>query len=211
MAYHFLLSLFSSPQEADAIEGDLCEERASMAARDGDRAAARWYRQQIVRTVWQLATAPFRSSPLLMLGLGIAFMASAWPLGWLSNRTAQQLVLNVPVYQYIPANLFWQLTVVPPFIVMGFLIASLTGRRAMSVSIAVFLAIATMVCVVDPLLMLAFGPARPQQTSVLFWVTRALYAIATWDMVVLVSTAVGISLVRKFSNRPDRGNARLQA
>ena len=183
MAYHFLLSLFSTPQEADAIVGDLIEEDAS--------------HRQYVRAIADLAWAPFRESPFTMIGLGIVYMAAVWPLTWVTARSAQILVTNVEVYSYIPASLFWQLISLKPFIVVALGIAFLTGRRAMSVAIAMFLAMAFVVCVIDPVAMLFLGPARPQQLSLLFWISRAAYALVVWGGLVLISTAVGITFRRK--------------
>jgi hypothetical protein len=211
MAYHSLLLLFSSPQEADAIEGDLCEERASIAARDGHGAAARWYRRQMIRSITELALGPFRAAPFTMLGLGILCLAATWPLNWLAQRSAQTLVINLPVYQYVAATTFWQLVPLPAMLILGFVIAAIGGRRAMSTALAAVLVMAIIVCVIDPSLMLLFGPARRPQMSVWSWVTRALYALSTWGMVVLAGTALGIGILRRFSTRPDRRNARLRA
>ena len=199
MAYLYLLSLFSTPQEADAIEGDLCEERATIAARDGDREAARWYRRQMIGSIAQLAWAPFRQSPFAMIGLGFLMMATTWPLGWVTNRLAQTLVINLPIYEYIPAATFWQIAAVPPLMCVGFIPAIVMRRRAMSTALAMFFAMAFFVCVIDPALMLVLGRSRTLQFSIWFWVTRAIYALGIWGVLVLVSAAIGITLRRKLA------------
>jgi hypothetical protein len=183
MAYHFLLSLFSTPQEADAIEGDLIEEGATHA--------------QHVRAIATLAFAPFRESPFMMIGVGILALAGSWPLAWLTMQAAQSLVVNVPVYDYVLATTFWQAVAFPPMVCVGLILSLVMGRRAMSAAIATFFAMAFIVCVIDPAVMLFLGPGRPQQVSMMFWISRAIYALAAWGGVVLLSTAIGISLRRK--------------
>src|SRR5262245_53252921 len=108
MVYRYLLSLFSSPREAEAIEGDLLEESAPT--------GARW------RALVDLAVAPFRQTPWTMAGLGILGLAATFPLNWLTNQAAQALVLSVPVYHYVPAAFFWQLAIVAPMLGAGLLI-----------------------------------------------------------------------------------------
>lgn len=59
-----LVSLFASPDAAEAIEGDLLEEFLLLASKSGVAFARRWYWRQALKTVLQLARVGFRTAPL---------------------------------------------------------------------------------------------------------------------------------------------------
>lgn len=62
----WLIGLFTSDQEAEAVPGDLLEEFSYLAARSGVVVARRWYRRQAAKTITHLAGAAFRSAPWTM-------------------------------------------------------------------------------------------------------------------------------------------------
>ncbi|MGA9978549.1 MAG: permease prefix domain 2-containing transporter [Candidatus Sulfotelmatobacter sp.] len=62
----WLIGLFTSDKEAEAVPGDLLEEFSQLAAGAGITFARRWYWRQTARTITHLAGAAFRSAPWMM-------------------------------------------------------------------------------------------------------------------------------------------------
>ncbi len=65
----WLIGLFTSDSEAEAIPGDLLEEFSDLASKSGIIFARRWYWRQTAKTITHLAAAAFRSAPRLMASL----------------------------------------------------------------------------------------------------------------------------------------------
>jgi hypothetical protein len=59
----WLVNLFSAPQEAESILGDLHEEFSDLRSKSGDAFARRWYWLQSVKTIAHLVAAGFRVAP----------------------------------------------------------------------------------------------------------------------------------------------------
>jgi hypothetical protein len=59
----WLVSLFSPPEQAESILGDLLEEFSCLASKSGMTFARRWYWRQAVKTVVHLATTGLRKAP----------------------------------------------------------------------------------------------------------------------------------------------------
>jgi len=59
----WLVSLFTLPNNAESIPGDLLEEFSQLATESGSAVAGRWYWRQVLKTVVHLAGAAFRSAP----------------------------------------------------------------------------------------------------------------------------------------------------
>jgi hypothetical protein len=62
----WLIGLFTSDKEAEAVPGDLLEEFSYFASRSGVVFARRWYWRQTAKTITHLAGAAFRSAPWTM-------------------------------------------------------------------------------------------------------------------------------------------------
>lgn len=60
----WLVSLFASPDEAEAIQGDLLEEFLFLDSKSGVAFARLWYWRQALKTVLHLARLGFRSAPV---------------------------------------------------------------------------------------------------------------------------------------------------
>jgi hypothetical protein len=153
------IALFTTAADAAAIVGDLDEEWLCIATRDGERVARRWYWHQMLRTIAQLAVAPLRESPLPFLLLGALGFGVMLPLSWAVVWFAGQVVVRVPVYQYVPATLFWWTAGMLPLPIVGTMIAIVMGRRAMAGALAVVSAMAVWVAVIDPLLLISRLPS----------------------------------------------------
>jgi hypothetical protein len=59
----WLVNLFTLPNNAESIPGDLLEEFSQIAAESGPVSASRWYWRQVLKTIVHLAGAAFRSAP----------------------------------------------------------------------------------------------------------------------------------------------------
>lgn len=62
----WLIGLFTSDREAEAVPGDLLEEFSHLASKDGVAFARRWYWRQTAKTITHLTVAAFGSAPWLM-------------------------------------------------------------------------------------------------------------------------------------------------
>jgi hypothetical protein len=65
----WLVGLFTSDKEDEAVPGDLLEEFALLAAKSGVAFARRWYWRQTAKTITHLAGGAFRSAPWLMVAV----------------------------------------------------------------------------------------------------------------------------------------------
>src|SRR5262249_12697571 len=115
----WLVELFAAPDEADAIVGDLVEEFHDAAIAHGDAAARGRFWRQALQTIRDLSFTPWRSmrtdgrrSIQLLIGVltGVVALALSWPINWMMNEAAGKLASNLPIYYYVPATWFWQIT-----------------------------------------------------------------------------------------------------
>lgn len=190
----WLITLFATQQEAEAILGDLHEERAQISASQGDRSARRWYLRQAARTVAHLVVSPFRQAPFSLVALGILGLAITFPVNWAIRQAALEVVVRVPVYQYIPADTFWMTSQLLAPLVTGFIGAWVIRSRAMATALAAFAALMVLVFVIDPLVLSFLGPRRMLGPG--FILMRALVLLGSWGLALLAGTAIGITLRR---------------
>jgi hypothetical protein len=95
----WLIGLFTSDKEAEAIPGDLVEEFSHLASKSGVAFARSWYWRQTVKTIAHLAGGAFRGAPL--------FMAAVVVGGFLLDSFLEGLpdkVLSAVTDRYL---LFW--------------------------------------------------------------------------------------------------------
>jgi len=78
----WLVGLFTSDNEAEAVPGDLLEEFSYLATKSGVDFARRWYWRQTARTIVHLAGAAFRSAPWLMVAVVVG---GFWLHGFVSS------------------------------------------------------------------------------------------------------------------------------
>jgi hypothetical protein len=190
----WLIELFASPQEVEAIVGDLHEERLQIASSQGDSRARRWYMRQAARTVAHLALSPFRQAPFSLIAFGILCLVITFPVSWATRQVAMAIVVRVPVYEYIPANTFWMASQLSAPFVTGFIGAWVMRNRAMPTALSAFAALMVLVFVIDPLVLSFAGPQRMLAPG--FIIVRALTLLGSWGATLLVGTAIGIKLRR---------------
>lgn len=187
------IALFTTPADADAIVGDLQEERLALATRNGQRVATGWYWRQVLRTVAQLAIAPVREAPLTYSIIGIVGLVLLLPLTWSAFWLAGQIVVRVPMYQYVPATVFWRGVSLLPCLAVGALIGISMGSRAMSGALAVGAAMAIHAAVINPMLLMATMPPE-RLPGALEYLAHTLPAFSMFVLALLVATAAVVAL-----------------
>src|SRR5580700_7130401 len=112
----WFVEVFASPEEADAVLGDLAEEFSATIARDGDRNARHWYQREAGRTIRDLALSEWRTRPWSSAAIacvGLILIRWILPVGIVLTAPLQiaatALVSHYPVYDYISASLFGQI------------------------------------------------------------------------------------------------------
>lgn len=209
------VELFASSDEVDAILGDLEEDFHARAAQDPAGAQRRYWRQALA-TIRDLALAPgrrqtatgtaFRGSGLVLsLLIGILGFAISWAIFWTINKGAGTFVQSYPVYQYVPASLFWTFTFFSTYLTSGFVIAfvaRLAKLRPMNVALSAVLVI-TVVMVLNTLIMLAlYGqpPASWPQVTPTSMLLRVGSGLSKFGAPTLIGAAIARMLMRR-SNR----------
>jgi hypothetical protein len=157
----WLIDLFASPDEADAILGDLHEEFSAVAGRQGSAVARHWYWRQCARTLAHLVIGPFCTAPwptlaVLVAGLAVNIMlcrAALWfavmlvvpPLpdvGWTNAAHFRSYVLVFTVATAL-AHMF-----------TGCTVACLAQRRPMAAALSVVCGMGVLMAVTQPLVYL---------------------------------------------------------
>lgn len=85
----WLVQLFAPADRAESILGDLHEEFSEIASKSRIFSARRWYRRQVVKTIFHLAGAAFRNPPWSLVGIVL--------LGFLLRRFGFELPERVIV------------------------------------------------------------------------------------------------------------------
>lgn len=194
------IALFTTPADADAIVGDLNEERLAVATRHGQRVATGWYWRQVLRTVAQLSIAPAREAPLTYALIGIVGFGLLLPLTWSAFWLAGQVVVRVPMYQYVPATVFWRGVSLLPCLTVGALIGVAMGSRAMSGALAVCAAMAVYAAVIDPMLLMATMPPE-RVPGALEYLARTLPVFSMFVLALLVATAAVVAVRQRRAYR----------
>lgn len=136
----WLMGLVTTATELQAILGDLEEESAIVAARDGRPAARRWSWRQSLASAWHLMVAQVRSAPV-----SVAAWAAATLVIFNIVENAVELpvrfaVTHYAVYHHVDASRLWRATtgievyVVP--LLVGAVIARVARERAVPAIIA---------------------------------------------------------------------------
>ena len=104
VAEHLLAALGADPAFRDAVLGDLAEEHAERTARDGARAAARWYRREALRAAPHLLWSALRA----LRGRDVAHLAGVAVSAYVLLIATTSLVLGLVLGSLVVAG------VVPP-------------------------------------------------------------------------------------------------
>lgn len=96
------LSLLCSPDDYEAIDGDLLEEFRSITTLEGAGAARIWYRLQVATSIWSLVSLSMtiRSLPRLIAGVGAAIVFTLLAPE-LANRSLWRLQPDPPTLEVL--------------------------------------------------------------------------------------------------------------
>ncbi len=143
----WLLSLFVPSDQGPQILGDLLEEFSTIAARQGIGSARRWYWRQSVRAVPHLISIQFRLAPWRNLAGVLVGLLLLWQANALVLSTG--LWVGYPADWPQPLRLLWlasfpNLFLVIAAILVGWIIAYLSEKREMAVTIVFSVTLATL-------------------------------------------------------------------
>jgi hypothetical protein len=199
----WFVEVFASPHEADGILGDLAEEFSASVARDGNTEARRRYRRQAWRTIRDLALSPWSTRPsagsrtfsglALAMGIGVTGLVVTFPIGMAARLMTFALVSRYPIYDYVPAFVFWGIVQFFSPLMGGFIVALIARGirfRPMTAGLALVVATAVLLAVDMPILMLLYG--APMRTVTLSWWTiRWVRGVLMFGGVMLTGAAIG--------------------
>jgi len=192
----WIVTLLAPPAEAEAIVGDLHEEFAPLAAQHGAASARRWYWRHSVRAAGHLALGPFIARPWSSIAIGVAGLLSSFAIGSITNVAARAIVLRYPVYDYMPAALFWQISGMLPLVVTGFVAARLAQNRPMTAALSILLAMAAWQALDTPIVVLLYGYPRGVHITFASSVVRWLSGMSTFGGLVMLGGIAGRMMVR---------------
>lgn len=211
----WFVELFASPSEADGILGDLEEEFRANHEHDGMTSARARYRHHALRTIRDLALAPWNrrgvssalagSGALLGLGLGIAGLLIVLAVGRSIDMAAQRAVVNFDVYAVVPATFFWGTAGYAQALIAGIVIA-LTARaakiRPMSAALCGVVAMIALFNLEGPIMVLRYG--QPEATwahvTVFSTLRRVAAGLIMFGGPYLIGAAIGRRLPRLTSD-----------
>jgi hypothetical protein len=190
----WLVELFASPQEADGLLGDLAEEFSARMTRDGETEARRHYRRHAWHTIRDLAVAQWRTRPwwsaaIAATGLILVILFTV-PI----SLAARTLVARYPVYDYVAVSVFWEIVLLLPSLLIGFLIALLARTidfRPMSAGLVFVVGIAVWNAVDTPIAMWLLGPPYPPHITLGHVAARWAQGVLQFGGMATIGAAVG--------------------
>jgi len=135
-----LIELFVPADQADAIPGDLLEEFHAKVSISGPRLAHRWYRRQVIRTVWHLLALQFRTAPWAILGAVLGGIALLHLATGAVDFAAGVFLAHVTIYPFVAPKIVWLIyaigieRIVCPLLT-GWLAAAFSKGREMAVAV----------------------------------------------------------------------------
>jgi hypothetical protein len=200
----WFVELFASPHEAEGIVGDLVEEFQTSVIGHGEPEARRRFRRQAWQTIRDLALTPWQTTNgprgratrrFAAIGLALLALGAVVPVGWTINAAARLLVVQAPVYSYVPASWFWWATDLAGPLTTGFLaalIALAAGLRPVSLATLTLAGMALLFALDVPVMVWLYGPpARGVPITVGFLVYRWFAGLALFGGAFWVGAALG--------------------
>jgi hypothetical protein len=201
----WLVELFASTHEADGVLGDLAEEFSASVVRDGDGEARRRYQIEAWRTIKDLALSPLHArlssnaaitaaGLMLTAVIGLAGFVMTWPMAVATNMVVLTIVRRYPVYQQIPASLFWGGVHLFGPLMTGVLVALVARNvrfRPMSAALPTVAVMAVVFAVDRPIMMWLYGPPLAVRITLASSVVRWVRGVLTFGGVMLIGAAIG--------------------
>jgi hypothetical protein len=197
----WIVTLFAPPKEAEAIVGDLHEEFTSLVEREGARAARWWYWRHSVRAAGDLALGPFIAHPWSSVAIGVAGLALSAAIGWSFTKVLEAIVLRYPVYAYVNGTIFWRVTGPLPFIVTGWIAATVVRDRPMSAALSIVFALAALLALDTPIMLLLYGPPQRVHITLVSLLVRWLLGVSTFGGLVMLGAVAGRLMGRRDHRR----------
>jgi hypothetical protein len=190
----WLVALFTRPESAESIAGDLVEEFSGLVSKAGVAYARAWYWRQVVKTLWHAGWNAFRVAPLLMI---VAVVGGWWLTGFGTRSSAhamQAFLDSHRIYDLHPdAYLFW---IKFPFemgrVVLCVAIGAMVGlvARKMEMVAAVTLAsVQILLFLVAAVALIASGRA---------WLD---WFLTPWNLLSAMAVVAGGTIVRTWRTR----------
>lgn len=182
----WLIGLFTSDQEAEAVPGDLLEEFSYLAARSGVVVARRWYRRQAAKTITHLAGAAFRSAPWTMAaaivgGFLLHGFLSGLPDKFLSAVTDRYLMFWSAHFQAYT----WVLDGVGiAHLMASLLVGCMVAWAAKGREMVATMALALVFCGMFAAALVWVATRRPIDVAWLLWACSGPFAIVMGGLIV---------------------------
>ena len=182
----WLIGLFTSDQEAEAVPGDLLEEFSYLAARSGVVVARRWYRRQAAKTITYLAGAAFRSAPWTMAaaivgGFLLHGFLSGLPDKFLSAVTDRYLMFWSAHFQAYT----WVLDGVGiAHLMASLLVGCMVAWAAKGREMVATMALALVFCGMFAAALVWVATRRPIDVAWLLWACSGPFAIVMGGLIV---------------------------
>jgi hypothetical protein len=122
----WVVDLFASASQAQAILGDLAEEFADMSSQSGVLSARRWYWRQSLETIAHLAGAALRVAPWSLVGIVVLGFLLRWFSVTLPEPVVVAILRTQRPYSNLHYNLYVQLLAYG-FPLVGMLVLMLIG------------------------------------------------------------------------------------
>lgn len=149
-----LIALVATPEQVESILGDLDEERATVAARAGERAAHVWFRRQTLRSVPHLMIGQLRAAPVRTIACALgAFFVIEVMFGAI-ELPIRFLVSHYHLHRYVNPAPVWTLVriaegyAVP--VLAGFVAARFARERAVTAILLLWLVVSFLVLLQTP-------------------------------------------------------------
>jgi hypothetical protein len=182
----WLIGLFTSDQEAEAVPGDLLEEFSYLASRSGVVFARRWYWRQTAKTITHLAGAAFGSAPWTMAaaivgGFLLHGFLSGLPEKFLSAVTDRYLMFWSAHFQAYT----WVLDGVGiAHLMASLLVGCMAAWAAKGREMVATMALALVFCGMVAAALVWVATRRPIDVAWLLWASSGPFAIVMGGFIV---------------------------
>jgi hypothetical protein len=198
----WMIGMFASQQQAEAIDGDLFEEFSEIKISRGEWAARRWYWKQSLNTSVHLFWTAFCSAPGLIAVTTIGAFSFLWATQWLPGRLVYGVLEHYS--DFFDAHFYgWWFSVHYGGAIVGWTVAILLGCLIGAVARGKEIVAAA-----------TFGVFRivgaPILTIALFWSYRALFPhdhFMNWNTAyigVVVMRGINFAAAYRAGYRPHR-------
>lgn len=186
----WLISLFASPERADAIVGDLEEECREHAKHRGVQSARRWYVRQAIAAIPYLITGQLRATPFAIAGLGFLALLLFNGIMRGADWSARMLVSHYSVYARVPASIFWSVTMALEIYGTPLVAGWITGKIARDRAITSIIAMSVVVNAWTIAAMTLRWPPEMQGVSLQDVLPRVLLRATTATLLMMAGAAV---------------------